>query len=29
MREELGDPRFTVNDDTQVLAQRFRLLHTA
>jgi uncharacterized protein YhfF len=25
MREELGDPGFTVNDDTLVLAQRFRL----
>ncbi|MFD7560628.1 ASCH domain-containing protein [Streptomyces sp. NPDC059835] len=29
VREELGDPDFTVNDDTQVLAQRFRLVHTA
>lgn len=29
MREELGDPDFTVDDDTQVLAQRFRLVHTA
>jgi uncharacterized protein YhfF len=26
VREELGDPGFTVNDDTLVLAQRFRLL---
>ena len=24
---ELGDPRFTVNDDTLVLAQGFRLAH--
>jgi hypothetical protein len=29
VREELGDPDFTVDDDTQVLAQRFRLAHTA
>jgi uncharacterized protein YhfF len=29
VRAELGDPRFTVNDDTLVLAQRFRLVHTA
>ncbi|MYV47087.1 ASCH domain-containing protein [Streptomyces sp. SID2888] len=29
VREELGDPDFTVDDDTQVLAQRFRLVHTA
>lgn len=28
MRAELGDPAFTVNDDTLVLAQRFRLVHT-
>ncbi|MGW2485718.1 ASCH domain-containing protein [Streptomyces sp. NPDC001606] len=28
VREELGDPEFTVDDDTQVLAQRFRLVHT-
>jgi len=27
VRAELGDPRFTVNDDTLVLAQRFRLVH--
>lgn len=27
-REELGDPGFTVDDDTRVLAQRFRLVHT-
>jgi uncharacterized protein YhfF len=26
---ELGDPRFTVNDDTLALAQRFRLVRTA
>lgn len=26
IREEMGDPGFTVNDDTLVLAQRFRLL---
>ncbi|MFB6706032.1 ASCH domain-containing protein [Streptomyces sp. NPDC056333] len=29
VREELGDPDFTVDDDTQVLAQRFRLVRTA
>ncbi|MCW2883122.1 MAG: hypothetical protein JWQ95_7222 [Sphaerisporangium sp.] len=29
VREELGDPDFTVDEDTQVLAQRFRLVHTA
>ncbi|MFE9207212.1 ASCH domain-containing protein [Micromonospora sp. NPDC007230] len=28
VRAELGDPGFTVDDDTLVLAQRFRLLHT-
>ena len=27
IRAELGDPQFTVNDDTLVLAQRFRLVH--
>ena len=27
MRAELDDPHFTVNDDTLVLAQRFRLVH--
>ena len=27
VRDELGDPHFTVNDDTLVLAQRFRLVH--
>jgi uncharacterized protein YhfF len=27
MRAELGDPTFTVDDDTLVLAQRFRLVH--
>jgi uncharacterized protein YhfF len=27
VRAELGDPGFTVNDDTLVLAQRFRLVH--
>jgi len=27
MRAELDDPDFTVNDDTLVLAQRFRLVH--
>ncbi|HEX6447594.1 MAG TPA: ASCH domain-containing protein [Streptosporangiales bacterium] len=26
MREALGDPRFTIDDDTQVVAQRFRLV---
>jgi uncharacterized protein YhfF len=29
MRELLGDPGFTVSDDTQVLAQRFRLVAAA
>jgi uncharacterized protein YhfF len=29
VRAELGDPGFTVTDDTFVLAQRFRLVHTA
>ncbi len=29
VRAELGDPEFSVNDDTLVLAQRFRLVHTA
>jgi uncharacterized protein YhfF len=29
VRAELGDPHFTVNDDTLVLAQRFRLVHVA
>jgi uncharacterized protein YhfF len=28
VRAELGDPGFTVDDDTLVLAQRFRLVHT-
>jgi len=28
VRAELGDPDFTVNDDTLVLAQRFRLVHS-
>jgi uncharacterized protein YhfF len=28
VRAELGDPGFTVDDDTLVLAQRFRLAHT-
>lgn len=27
MRAELGDPDFTVDDDTMVLVQRFRLVH--
>jgi hypothetical protein len=27
VREELGDPDLTVDDDTLVLAQRFRLVH--
>jgi uncharacterized protein YhfF len=27
VRAELGNPYFTVNDDTLVLAQRFRLVH--
>lgn len=29
VRTELCDPTFTVNDDTLVVAQRFRLVHTA
>ncbi len=29
VRAELGDPTFIVNDDTLVLTQRFRLVHTA
>jgi uncharacterized protein YhfF len=29
VRTELGDPSFTVNDDTLVLAERFRLVHIA
>jgi uncharacterized protein YhfF len=29
VRAELCDPTFTVNDDTLVVAQRFRLVHTA
>jgi uncharacterized protein YhfF len=29
VRAELGDPSFTVNDDTLVLAQRFRLVRSA
>jgi uncharacterized protein YhfF len=29
MRESLGDPGFTVNDDTLLLALRFRLVHAA
>ncbi|MDQ1668875.1 MAG: hypothetical protein QOE40_936 [Actinomycetota bacterium] len=29
VRAEPGDASFTVNDDTLVLAQRFRLVHTA
>jgi uncharacterized protein YhfF len=28
MRAELGDPDFTVNDDTLVVAERFRLVFT-
>ena len=28
VRAELGEPGFTVDDDTLVLAQRFRLVHT-
>ncbi|MER6756878.1 ASCH domain-containing protein [Micromonospora echinofusca] len=28
VRAELGDPGFTVHDDTPVLLERFRLLHT-
>lgn len=27
LREELGDPDFTVDDDTMVVTERFRLLH--
>ncbi|MFG1890364.1 ASCH domain-containing protein [Micromonospora sp. NPDC049051] len=27
VREELGDPGFTVDDDTPVLVERFRLVH--
>jgi hypothetical protein len=26
VRTQLGDPSFTVNDDTLVLAQRFRMV---
>src|SRR5215469_2007093 len=29
VRAELGDASFTVNDDTLVVTQRFRLVHTA
>ncbi|MGQ5263010.1 ASCH domain-containing protein [Micromonospora sp. ZYX-F-536] len=29
VRAELGDPDFTVNDDTLVVTERFRLVHTA
>jgi uncharacterized protein YhfF len=29
VRADLGDPSFTVNDDTLVLAQRFKLVHVA
>jgi uncharacterized protein YhfF len=29
IRAELGDPDFTVNDDTLVVAERFRLVHVA
>jgi uncharacterized protein YhfF len=29
VRAELGDPGYTVNDDTLVVAERFRLIHTA
>jgi uncharacterized protein YhfF len=29
VREELGDPEFTVNDDTLVVTERFRLVRTA
>jgi uncharacterized protein YhfF len=29
VRAELGDPDFTVNDDTLVMVQRFRLVQTA
>ncbi|MEU4782117.1 ASCH domain-containing protein [Micromonospora sp. NPDC023633] len=28
VRAELGDPGFTVDDDTPVLVERFRLVHT-
>lgn len=28
VRAELGDPGFTVDDDTEVLLERFRLVHT-
>ena len=28
VRAELGDPGFTVDDDTAVLLERFRLVHT-
>jgi uncharacterized protein YhfF len=28
VRAELGDPGFTVDDDTLVVAERFRLVHT-
>ncbi|SCF10686.1 ASCH domain-containing protein [Micromonospora chokoriensis] len=27
LREELGDPDFTVDDDTMVVTERFRLVH--
>lgn len=29
VRAEMGDPSFTVNDDTLVVAQRFRVVHIA
>jgi uncharacterized protein YhfF len=29
VRAELGDPGYTVSDDTLVVAERFRLVHTA
>jgi uncharacterized protein YhfF len=29
VRAELGDPGYTVHDDTLVVAERFRLVHTA
>ena len=29
VRAELGDPDFTVDDDTPVVAERFRLVHVA
>ena len=29
VRAELGDPDFTVNDDTLIVAERFRLVSTA